>query len=191
MGPAAGRVPYLGARAPTTTSWPTQTASRCVCHRPGAAAMTSPSSCLSSTRSRTSVAGADAPATGPGGSTPIAVTSTSTADACGSGTTATAGLPCPAHGLNSRVRAAARRTLQLSGQGRSLTLISTPEPLLTALSRLQKRDSPWDTRAPGGLRLLNPGSPTDRRRQPHCTYMTCTARNGELDEVALHRLPRR
>lgn len=28
---------------------------------------------------------------------------------------------------------------------------------------------PWDTEAPGGLRLLHPGSPTDRRRQPHCT----------------------
>ena len=29
---------------------------------------------------------------------------------------------------------------------------------------------PWDTVAPSGLRLLNPGSPTDRRRQPRCTY---------------------
>lgn len=28
---------------------------------------------------------------------------------------------------------------------------------------------PWDTVTPSGLRLLNPGSPTDRRRQPHCT----------------------
>jgi putative phosphoesterase len=48
---------------------------------------------------------------------------------------------------------------------------------------------PWDTEAPGGLRLLNPGSPTDRRRQPHRTYMTCTVANGVLGEVALHRLP--
>ena len=31
---------------------------------------------------------------------------------------------------------------------------------------------PWDTTAPTGLRLLNPGSPTDRRRQPYATYMT-------------------
>lgn len=31
---------------------------------------------------------------------------------------------------------------------------------------------PWDTLTPGGLRLLNPGSPTDRRRQPHRTVMT-------------------
>jgi uncharacterized protein len=29
---------------------------------------------------------------------------------------------------------------------------------------------PWDTTTPRGLRLLNPGSPTDRRRQPHGTY---------------------
>ena len=31
---------------------------------------------------------------------------------------------------------------------------------------------PWDTTSATGLRLLNPGSPTDRRRQPFCTYMT-------------------
>ena len=47
---------------------------------------------------------------------------------------------------------------------------------------------PWDTVTPGGLRLLNPGSPTDRRRQPHCTYMTATVAGGALTEVVLHRL---
>jgi putative phosphoesterase len=50
---------------------------------------------------------------------------------------------------------------------------------------------PWDTVAPGGLRLLNPGSPTDRRRQPHCTYMTVAVGGGRLGEVELHRLPPR
>ncbi|MFD4610528.1 metallophosphoesterase family protein [Streptomyces sp. NPDC058451] len=50
---------------------------------------------------------------------------------------------------------------------------------------------PWDTTAPSGLRLLNPGSPTDRRRQPHCTYMTATVTRGRLTDVELHRLPRR
>jgi predicted phosphodiesterase len=50
---------------------------------------------------------------------------------------------------------------------------------------------PWDSTAPGGLRLLNPGSPTDRRRQPHCTYMTAEVDAGELTEVRLHRLPPR
>jgi putative phosphoesterase len=50
---------------------------------------------------------------------------------------------------------------------------------------------PWDTTAGTGLRLLNPGSPTDRRRQPHCTYMTATAADGALTDVELHRVPRR
>ena len=44
---------------------------------------------------------------------------------------------------------------------------------------------PWDTVAPGGLRLLNPGSPTDRRRQPVCTYMTAVVANGRLGDVQL------
>jgi uncharacterized protein len=50
---------------------------------------------------------------------------------------------------------------------------------------------PWDTTAASGLRLLNPGSPTDRRRQPYCTYMTAAAEGGVLSDVVLHRLPRR
>ena len=49
---------------------------------------------------------------------------------------------------------------------------------------------PWDTHANTGLRLLNPGSPTDRRRQPFCTFMTATIDDGSLD-VRLHRLPLR
>ena len=47
---------------------------------------------------------------------------------------------------------------------------------------------PWDTVTPRGMRLLNPGSPTDRRRQPHHTYLTAAVRRGELAEVMLHRL---
>jgi putative phosphoesterase len=49
---------------------------------------------------------------------------------------------------------------------------------------------PWDTTTPAGLRLLNPGSPTDRRRQPYCTYMTASVLGGELVDVRLHELPR-
>ena len=45
---------------------------------------------------------------------------------------------------------------------------------------------PWDTVTPGGLRLLNPGSPTDRRRQPHCTWVTATVVDGALTGVTLH-----
>jgi len=47
---------------------------------------------------------------------------------------------------------------------------------------------PWDTTTKTGLRLLNPGSPTDRRRQPFCTYMTARVDNGALPVVVLHRL---
>jgi uncharacterized protein len=47
---------------------------------------------------------------------------------------------------------------------------------------------PWDTTTKTGLRLLNPGSPTDRRRQPFCSYMTATADNGKLTDVVLHLL---
>lgn len=50
---------------------------------------------------------------------------------------------------------------------------------------------PWDTFADSGLRLLNPGSPTDRRRQPEHTYMTARVSAGQLSEVVLHALPRR
>jgi putative phosphoesterase len=48
---------------------------------------------------------------------------------------------------------------------------------------------PWDTTTATGLRLLNPGSPTDRRRQPHCTYMTAVVEDGQLLQVDLMRLP--
>ncbi|MGO3815637.1 MAG: metallophosphoesterase family protein, partial [Cellulosimicrobium funkei] len=37
---------------------------------------------------------------------------------------------------------------------------------------------PWDTTSPGGLRLLNPGSPTDRRRQPVGTFLTAGVDDG-------------
>ena len=47
---------------------------------------------------------------------------------------------------------------------------------------------PWDTQAPTGPRLLNPGSPTDRRRQPYCTYLTATAQAAELRDVTLHAI---
>ncbi len=47
---------------------------------------------------------------------------------------------------------------------------------------------PWDTTTETGLRLLNPGSPTDRRRQPFCTYMTAGVDNGTVTDVTLHRI---
>ncbi|WP_329129520.1 metallophosphoesterase [Streptomyces sp. NBC_01476] len=50
---------------------------------------------------------------------------------------------------------------------------------------------PWDSTAATGLRLLNPGSPTDRRRMPHRTYMTARVAGGRLTAVRLHDLPPR
>ncbi|ARK05871.1 YfcE family phosphodiesterase [Cellulosimicrobium sp. TH-20] len=44
---------------------------------------------------------------------------------------------------------------------------------------------PWDTTSPGGLRLLNPGSPTDRRRQPVGTFLTAVVDDGALRDVEL------
>jgi putative phosphoesterase len=54
---------------------------------------------------------------------------------------------------------------------------------------------PWDTvapsaGAPSGLRLVNPGSPTDRRRQPHGTFVTAVADDGVLRDVTFHPVAR-
>lgn len=49
---------------------------------------------------------------------------------------------------------------------------------------------PWDSTTPGGLRLLNPGSPTDRRRQPVGTVMTAEVSGGRLHSVELVPTPR-
>lgn len=49
---------------------------------------------------------------------------------------------------------------------------------------------PWDTVTPQGLRLLNPGSPTDRRRQPVGTVMTAVVDDGALRALTLVPTPR-
>lgn len=41
-----------------------------------------------------------------------------------------------------------------------------------------------------GLRILNPGSPTDRRRQPAGTYAVLNLRDGEVVDARIHELPR-
>ena len=50
---------------------------------------------------------------------------------------------------------------------------------------------PWDTTTDSGLRLLNPGSPTDRRRQSTFTFMTVEVDAGAVTGVHLHHLPTR
>ena len=49
---------------------------------------------------------------------------------------------------------------------------------------------PWDTVTAGGMRLLNPGSPTDRRRQPVGTVMTLELSAGAVGGVELHPVVR-
>lgn len=49
---------------------------------------------------------------------------------------------------------------------------------------------PWDSTTPGGVRLLNPGSPTDRRRQPVGTVMTLEVADGAVRSVELAPTPR-
>lgn len=49
---------------------------------------------------------------------------------------------------------------------------------------------PWDSVTDSGLRLLNPGSPTDRRRQPEHTYLTARIESGRLSRVTLHAVPK-
>lgn len=46
---------------------------------------------------------------------------------------------------------------------------------------------PWDSVSPRGMRLLNPGSPTDRRRQPTHSYLTAVLDDGDFT-VTLHHL---
>lgn len=49
---------------------------------------------------------------------------------------------------------------------------------------------PWDSTT-GPLRLLNPGSPTDRRRQPTGTFLTVELADGLVREAVLHPVPPR
>jgi putative phosphoesterase len=47
---------------------------------------------------------------------------------------------------------------------------------------------PWDSVTDAGTRMLNPGSPTDRRRQPAGTYLTLVLDSGSVLDVTLHSL---
>ena len=50
---------------------------------------------------------------------------------------------------------------------------------------------PWDSTTASGTRLLNPGSPTDKRRQPRATYLSLVLDAGTVRDVVLHELPLR
>jgi putative phosphoesterase len=50
---------------------------------------------------------------------------------------------------------------------------------------------PWDSMTPRGIRLLNPGSPTDRRRQPVCTMLTAVVDDDAVRDLTLVPVDRR
>jgi putative phosphoesterase len=75
-----------------------------------------------------------------------------------------------------------------AAQGRAVRCDADPRFAGADLLVFGHSHIPWDSVTPAGLRLLNPGSPTDRRRQPACTYLTARVLGGRLVDVELHAL---
>ena len=48
---------------------------------------------------------------------------------------------------------------------------------------------PLHERAPDGFQIFNPGSPTDRRRQPRHTMGACRVRGGHLEFELIDLVP--
>ena len=93
----------------------------------------------------------------------------------------------------------APETLDLELAGLRVSMIHDSGPSAGRLRRMRRRfpeaglvvfghsHIPLDESA-DGLRILNPGSPTDRRRQPYRTYLTVELGDGSIQAVNLHRL---
>ena len=85
----------------------------------------------------------------------------------------------------------APETLELSVSGLSVAMIHDSGPATGRAGRLRARfpdaglvifghsHIPWDETV-AGQRIFNPGSPTDRRRQPHGTMGLLDVQDGEL-----------
>lgn len=99
--------------------------------------------------------------------------------------------------LHARLPLVARRTID----GLRFAIVHESGPAVGRERRMDQRfhgidvlvfghsHIPWDTTTSQCLRLLNPGSPTDRRRQPNGTYLTAIAADGALTKVTLHVVP--
>ena len=86
-----------------------------------------------------------------------------------------------------RVREALPEAALVSAAGRRIAVIHDAGPARNRLERLRARfpeadavvfghsHIPLHERAPDGFQIFNPGSPTDRRRQPHHTMGLCRA----------------
>lgn len=95
----------------------------------------------------------------------------------------------------------APETLDLVLDGLRVSMVHDSGPASGRLARLRRRfpgadlvvfghsHIPWD-QSGDGLRVVNPGSPTDRRRQPSGTLATLDIDDGRLLDVTIHELPR-
>lgn len=95
----------------------------------------------------------------------------------------------------------APEALDLVLDGLRVSMVHDSGPAPGRLARLQRRFAgadlvvfghshiPWD-QSGDGLRIVNPGSPTDRRRQPSGTLATLDIEGGRLLDVTIHPLPR-
>ncbi len=87
-------------------------------------------------------------------------------------------------------------TLDLDLAGLKVSMIHDSGPSAGRLARMRRRfpdaglvvfghsHIPLDESA-DGLRIVNPGSPTDRRRQPHGTIGLLTVADGRLDQARI------
>ena len=90
----------------------------------------------------------------------------------------------------------APETLDLDLAGLTVSMIHDSGPSAGRLNRMRRRfpraglvvfghsHIPLDESA-GGLRIFNPGSPTDRRRQPHGTIGLLTVAHGRLEQAQI------
>ena len=94
----------------------------------------------------------------------------------------------------------APETLQIELEGVRIGMIHDSGPKQGRAARLRRRFPTADLvvfghshiplyEAGDGLRILNPGSPTDRRRQPTGTVATLDLRDGAVVDARMDRLP--
>jgi putative phosphoesterase len=94
----------------------------------------------------------------------------------------------------------ATETLQLRIDGLELGMVHDSGPAAGRIARLRRRfptadlvifghsHIPMDQSA-DGFRIFNPGSPTDKRRQPHRTLGLLTIEDGSLTDASIIELP--
>jgi putative phosphoesterase len=95
---------------------------------------------------------------------------------------------------NAGVRAALPITARVAAEGRQIAVVHDAGPARNRLGRLRTRfpdadavvfghsHIPLHEQVPGGFQIFNPGSPTDRRRQPRHTMGLC--RTGEAQALS-------